>query len=277
MFKELQKGGVFKKYSLNSLESYKKSIISIKDFFGSYSLKTISQEVLLGVPFRKYKRENTNLYNLAAILKIGERKAKNILRENTIGEYSKEEFISKLRSLKELSNKKPKEFLPTLQKECLKAGVVAVYVPNMSNTYFGGATLWINKYPVILLKAEEQYEDIFWFNFFHEAGHVLKHSKKEVFISFDPDRCNRKDDIEIEADNFASEILMPNFEDEIKKIKPGVPQDELINIISKKYKISKSIVAGRLCYDLNRRGMKDIWEKLSDYRPIIKEKITFTH
>ena len=272
-FKELQKGGVFGKYILNSENNYKKSIIDIKDFFGSHSLQSISNEILLGVPFRKYKRENTNQYNLAAILKIGEREARKILRENIIKKYSERDFVKKLGILRKLTNKKPREFLKTLQKECLNFGVIVVYVPNMSKTFFGGATIWINDYPIILLKTENQWEDIFWFNFYHEVGHILKHGKKEIFINFDEDnRKNKIEKVEIEANEFASEILMPNFEKTNRQIRKGILIDERIDIISKKFGVSKSIVVGRLCLN---SGLKDVWRKFSNYRPIIKEKASF--
>ena len=270
-FKELQKGGVFSNYALNSKDNYKKSIIDIKNFFGSHSLESISSEVLLGVPFRKYDKKNINQYNLAAILKIGEREARKILRENTVKKYDKNIFFNNLNSFKKLINKSPKEFLEILQKECLNFGVVVIYVPNMTNTGFGGATLWINNYPVILLKAEKQHEDIFWFNFFHEVGHVLKHNKKEPLINLDENNEN-EDKIEVEADEFSSEMLMPNFKEISRQIPKDVSIDEWIHIVSKKHKVPKNIVAGRLG---KISGLKDIWKKINKYRPTIKQKISF--
>ncbi|MBU4480390.1 HigA family addiction module antidote protein [Patescibacteria group bacterium] len=269
-FKELQKGGVFSSYVLNNEDSYKKSIIKIKDFFGSYSLQSISGEVLLGVPFRKYDRKKTNQYNLAAILKIGEKKAIKILREKDVKKYDKNSFTQKLEFLRTLNNKKPKEFLELLQKECLEVGVVVVYVPNMTNTGFGGATIWIGDYPVVLLKVEKQWEDIFWFNFFHEAGHILKHSRKEISINFN--EKGEKEKNEIEADEFAGKILIPNFDEINKQVGKRLPEDKWIEIVSKKTGVSKSIIAGRLC---NTLSIEDIWKKLDKYRPTIKEKISF--
>lgn len=268
-FKELQQGGVFENYILNTEDSYKRSIIKIKDFFGSHSLKTIPDEFLLGVAFRKGSKKNINQYNLAAILKIGEKKAKKILKENSVSEYDKESFVCKLKVLKKLSNKKPKDFLEILQKESLGLGVIVVYVPNMNNTVFGGATLWLANRPVILLKVEKQREDIFWFNFYHEAGHVVKHSKREVFVDFDED--GKKEKIEIEADDFASSMLIPNF-DEISKEAGSVITDSWFEFVSKKTGVSKSIVTGRVCHIANFEGA---WKTLNKYRPTIKEKVTF--
>jgi len=269
-FKELQKGGVFDNYVLNTKDSYKKAIISFKDFFGSYSLRGISNESLLGVPFRKYNIKNINQYNLSALLKIGEKKAKQVIIENIVIDYDEKAFINKIETLRKLSNKKQKDFLTLLQKECLEVGIIVVYVPNMKNTGFGGATLWMGNRPVILLKVENQREDIFWFNFFHEVGHVVKHSKKEVFIDFDKD--GNKNDIEIEADEFASEMLIPDFDKIKEQMKRGLPVDQYIEIISKKVDVSKSVVAGRLCNDIN---LNVAWKAFNKYRPVIKERISF--
>jgi len=270
-FKELQKGGVFDDYILKTEESYKKSIIYSKDFFGSNSLQRIPDEFLLGVPFRKYNIKNINQYNLSALLKIGEMKARQIMTENSIIDYNEKIFVNSLQKISGLSNKNQKEFLLQLQKECLGVGVVVVYVPNMSNTGFGGATLWIGNCPVILLKVENQWEDIFWFNFFHEVGHIVKHSKKEVFIDFDMN--GKKDDNEVEADEFAQKKLIPNFSEMIEQLEEGLPIEKCIEVISNKSGVSKSIVAGRLCKFI---GFRDMWKILNKFRPVIKEKVGFS-
>jgi addiction module HigA family antidote len=269
-FKELQKRGVFSGFVLNSNESFRQAITNTKDFFGSYSLMNISNEVLLGVPFRKYNRTNINQYNLAAILKIGEKKAWRILRGTGVREYDEKKFLGKANGLRVLSKKSPKEFLEVLQKECLDAGIVVVYVPNMPHTAFNGATLWIGNHPVILLKAENQREDIFWFTFFHEAGHVVKHGKREVFIDFDKDGNKEKSESEVDA--FAENMLIPDFNETMKQMEKGLPVGRWIEIIAQKADVSKSIVAGRLC---NMVKFDGVWKILNQYRPTIKEKVGF--
>ncbi|MCV7072838.1 ImmA/IrrE family metallo-endopeptidase, partial [Mycobacterium rufum] len=58
---------------------------------------------------------------------------------------------------------------------------------------------------VIALSDRYKTEDQFWFSFFHEAGHVLLHSKKETFI----DDGSESDDIEDAANRFAANTLIP--------------------------------------------------------------------
>ncbi|MEA3272606.1 MAG: HigA family addiction module antitoxin [Patescibacteria group bacterium] len=269
-FKELQKGHIFENYLLNTRINCKKAIIDIKNFFGSYSLRSIPDEAFLGVAFRKGGKKDISEYNLAAILKIGDRKAKAILKDGGISRYNKINFLKLLPKLKKISNETQKDFLRLLQEECLKVGVIVVYVPNMTNTVFGGATMRIANHPVILLKVENQREDIFWFNFYHEAGHIVKHSKKKVFIDFDED--GQKNEFEIDANEFASSILYSDFDEIKNKIEKNAPLDIRIKKISQIVGISKSIVAGKIC---NLVGCSEAWKILSKYRPTIKEKIGF--
>ena len=49
-----------------------------------------------------------------------------------------------------------------------------------------------------MLSLRHRYEDVFWFSFFHELGHVLLH--KHLYINTDPVDGEQKSDIEQEAD-----------------------------------------------------------------------------
>ncbi|MFP4022710.1 MAG: HigA family addiction module antitoxin, partial [Candidatus Paceibacterota bacterium] len=181
-FKELQRFGLGEGLTARTKEEKRKIVILLKDFFETSSLDSVQDKNILGVAFRKYDRKNINQYNLAALLKIGEKEAKKYLDDPELAEYDEDGFKSNLENIKRLTKLKPKEFRRKLQQECLKFGVIVVYVPNISHTFFGGATTWIGGRPVIMLKLENQHEDTFWFNFFHESAHILKHNKKEIFI-----------------------------------------------------------------------------------------------
>jgi Zn-dependent peptidase ImmA (M78 family) len=54
-------------------------------------------------------------------------------------------------------------------------------------------------------------DDHLWFTFFHEAGHILLHGKKEVYIEAQEGGYQETKGIskEKEADLFAQEILIP--------------------------------------------------------------------
>jgi addiction module HigA family antidote len=89
-----------------------------------------------------------------------------------------------------------------LQAVCLKAGVKVVYTPTLSDLPVIGSTRWMLDTPLIQLSVCDPADARFWFTFFHEAGHILLHGKKEIFLEkieytdMDPDK-------EGQADQFA--------------------------------------------------------------------------
>lgn len=269
-FKELQRLKVFESFRLYK-ESFRKAVLSMKSFFEVSTLEDISDKKVLGVAFRKYNSSNLNQYNLAALLKIGEKKMREALKRLQLKEYSEDIFSKKLNDIKTLTTKKPSVFLKELQEVCLECGVVVVYVPNIKHTYFGGAITWMGGRPIVMLKVEKQHEDIFWFNFFHEAGHILKHSRKEFFVDFEN---GEKTEIEKEADTFAQTTLIPNFEallNESSKIK-GVSIESWLETASQSVGVTSSIIAGRICNDWGKKNV-NIWRFFSSERQTIQEKV----
>ncbi len=264
-FKELQKRGLFQEINLKAGGALKKAVLEVKNFFEVATLESIRDKNILGVAFRKYDRINLNEYNLAALIKAGEKKARKVLKDSSLKEYNAERFLFELPKLKVLTKQKPSVFLRGLQERCKGLGIIVVYVPNLTHTYFGGATTWVGGHPVIILKAEKQREDTFWFNFFHEAGHILKHNKKEFFIDFEN---GKKTEVEKEVDDFAQKTLIPNFKEITDNFKFGNIETWLEQS-AQSADVSQSIIAGRVCNIVGGNA----WRRLSKHRPTIKEKV----
>ena len=89
---------------------------------------------------------------------------------------------------------------------CATAGVVVVFVPEVKGCRISGAAWWANPTRgVIALSDRYKKDDFFWFTFFHEAAHLLLHSKKETFVDDGKDN----DVLEDEANRWASDFLIP--------------------------------------------------------------------
>ena len=99
---------------------------------------------------------------------------------------------------------------------------------------------------IIMLSDRGKKDDIIWFTFFHEIGHLLKHSRKEVFVDLDDKEENN---IEKEADKFARNILIPDksYNEFIRKNK--VFTEENLKDFSKRVNILPGILVGRLQKD----------------------------
>ena len=112
---------------------------------------------------------------------------------------------------------------------------------------------------MIQISDRNKYTDIFWFTVFHEICHILKHSKKNIFIDFEEKYKNVSDD-EKEADEFARNVLIPKNEYEIF-LKKHNYSDESIISFSNEISIPEGIVAGRLAFE----GYRD-WKSISRFR-----------
>jgi Zn-dependent peptidase ImmA (M78 family) len=102
-----------------------------------------------------------------------------------------------------------------------------------------GASKWLTPTKaMILLGLRGKREDQFWFSFFHEAGHILNDSRKDVYIN-DGTRDDRR---EKDADTFATSLLVPpQFHPRLQCLKT---KTELI-AFAKETGISPGIVAGQ--------------------------------
>ena len=96
-------------------------------------------------------------------------------------------------------------------------------------------------------------DDILWFTLFHEIAHLIKHSKKEIFIDdkkeifIDDDNID-KTEIELEANNYAKNILIKDTEYN-NFIKNNRYTEKQIKDFAKANNVNTGIVIGRLQKD----------------------------
>ena len=114
--------------------------------------------------------------------------------------------------MKSLCAEQPADFAVALQHLCAKAGVKLVYTPCLPKAPINGSTRWINDVPCIQMTGRHKRNDIFWFTFFHELGHILLHGKKDIFLE-DVEYADKQREKEEEADAFSSRILLSQTEE----------------------------------------------------------------
>lgn len=209
-------------------------------FFAIDSLFSVQK--VLEVAFRKSTSGKVDKGSLAAWLKIGEIEA----RETAAAEFDEEKLKENLPEMRALTTENPEKYSQKLAEICAKCGIVLVYTPHLKNTRVNGAARWLTpEKALIQLSLRYSYADIFWFTFFHEIGHILKHSKKETFVSFEEGGITSE--MEQEADNFAKKILISPKAD-FKKFKqsltPGNLKQNILSF-SENINIDPGVVAGR--------------------------------
>ena len=82
------------------------------------------------------------------------------------------------------------------------------FVPDLHNLNLRGAAYWVTKDKAVIIVSDRmKLENRFWFALFHEAMHVLLHSKKALFIDYGGS-ANEQPSEEREADEAAANTLI---------------------------------------------------------------------
>jgi len=207
------------------------------------------------VSYRRARKFESDLGSLAAWLRLGELQAQAIDCKN----YDEKKFKENLATIRALTAEPPEVFEPELKRLCAESGVALVLVSELPRTRVSGATRWMNPYKAIIqLSLRYKSDDQFWFTFFHEAGHVILHSSKEIFLEGISHRSDKED----EADNFAANFLIPPS-DYKRLLNTGYSSKAAIRTFAESIGIAPGIVVGRLqhdgrlpmsyCNDLKRR------------------------
>lgn len=195
--------------------------------------------------FRKSAKVESDPFALAAWLREGEILARDVSCEP----YDQSRFLDMLQEVRGLTRLEPNGWWPELQEQCASAGIAVVIVPSYPGERANGATRWLGPDKALIqLSLRYRWEDIFWFSFFHEAGHVVLHRKKDVFIEVAPrDRAGgvAERQREEEADRFASRTLIPD----VNEHRLSTLTLAEIEGFARRLGIAPAIVLGRLQHD----------------------------
>ena len=195
------------------------------------------------IAFRKSNKLEAEIGPTSAWLRLGEIQAEKI----DCAPFNEEKLHSSLEELRGLTLvTDPSVFIPQLTKICAESGIAVVFAPAFKGAPVCGATRWLTtKKAAIILSLRYKTDDQLWFTFFHELGHILKHSKKDLFVDFEKKTAQRTPE-ENEADSFAAECLIPNAE--LSKHLARITQysREVILSLAQSLKISTGILVGRL-------------------------------
>ncbi len=174
---------------------------------------------------------------VATWLRLGELDARDIKTAS----FNASDFRAALSHIRGLT--RAADFSAELVAACAKAGVALVFVREIGGERASGASRWLSaSRALIQLSDRYKREDHFWFAFFHEAAHVLLHSKKQTFIhdgSEDPR-------LEGEANRFASDVLIPRSQ---AHRLPHLTTTSDVLLFADEIGIAPGIVVGRLQHD----------------------------
>jgi addiction module HigA family antidote len=193
---------------LPQVKTMQEKTMEMLSFFGFSNHKAWEEYYFkqqLKVAFRISLAHTKDPFAVSAWLRQGEIKASELNAKK----YSEKKFKEALPLLKSMMVNHPDKSFNQLQTICLEVGVKVVKTSSLNNAPISGATRWLSDTPLIQLTENYTPTDNFWFTFFHEAGHILLHGKKDVFLENleYSDKDNQK---EKEADSFAKKWLEQN-------------------------------------------------------------------
>lgn len=195
----------------------------------------------LHAQFRRAKpEEQTNLAAITAWLRLGEIEA----AKRSVAGYNAAALEASLAQMRSLSQLPAEDIGRELVRLCAEVGVVLVFVPALPGTHVSGVARWFNGKPLIQLSLLGKWNDVFWFSFFHEVAHVLKHPHRAVFLDDASSGETVNSVEEQDANRFASDVLLPKrFRAELMSM---ALTPEAVSDLAQRIGVHPGIVVGQL-------------------------------
>ena len=143
---------------------------------------------------------------ITAWLRLGEIAALNV----ELPPFSADTLHAGIPAMRALTVRPAAEMGTALTALCSGAGVVLMFQPPFPGTHVSGVARWLGDRPLIQLSLLGKWNDVFWFSFFHEVAHILKHPKRAVFLDDASSGATVQSKEEKEADQFAEDVLIPS-------------------------------------------------------------------
>lgn len=197
-------------------------------------------EKRLKIAFRLSLKHTNEAPAISAWLRRGEILSQNI----EAPDYNEKRFRDTLYDIKSVMATHPPDFFSQLKSICLSAGVKVVYTQCLPKAPINGCSRWINDTPLIQLSGRYKRNDIFWFTFFHEVGHIILHGKKDIFLEkvkyedFDENKEN-------ESDEFAIEWTLNNKQEKEILMNDSLDVPKIFKY-AEKFNTNPAIIIGRL-------------------------------
>ena len=199
---ELKKWGFLPDTRINS-----ETVSGVLSFFGVGSVEAwYGQQERMAIAFRHSPSFASDEKALATWLRIGELEADQI----ECDDYSRGKFRGALKHIRELTSTPGDSTLERARELCLGSGVVLSIIKPLPKTALSGASRWLTpRKALIQLSARHMSDDHLWFSLFHEAAHILLHSKKDIFIHNSNGELTEE---EQGANEWATDFLIPRTE-----------------------------------------------------------------
>jgi addiction module HigA family antidote len=195
----------------------------------------------LGLSYRHSPSFLSQENALFSWLRLGELTAAKL----QLKEYDRATFVKALQDIRSLTTKPAQEFIPTMKKLCADAGVAFIILQPLNGLALSGISRWLSpRRALIQQTVRHMANDHFWFTFYHEAAHLLLHSRKSVFVDGNKIANSNSSD-EHEANDWAAAYLVPP-----SRLEQFIAQDlftqQSVRNFAEEIGIAPGIVVGQL-------------------------------
>ncbi len=218
-------------------------VSALLSFFGAGSVEAWqAKHEAARVAYRHSPSFKSDESALATWLRLGEMEAEKAECED----YGERAFKRALSRVRKLTASRSVESLDEAKRLCSESGVVLAVVKPLPDTALSGATRWLTpRKALIQLSARHMRDDQLWFSFFHEAAHILLHSKRDVFVHDTDGKITEADE---EADRWAADFLVPPHHWEGFVTRRAFTKAAILRF-AREQEIAPGVVVGRLQHE----------------------------
>ena len=168
-------------------------------------------------------------------------------RKMATADYDETRFRVAMGEIRNMTNDTPEIFLPRMIDLCAAAGVAFVSTRELPKSGANGAARWLGpRKGLIQLSLKWKWADVFWFTFFHEAGHILLHGNRTFVDVAEIGSSNTPE--EDQASRFAADFLV-NEKDWDAFIREQDWTEPSVRRFAENVGVHPGIVAGRLHHE----------------------------
>jgi HTH-type transcriptional regulator / antitoxin HigA len=182
-------------------------VSQLLQFFGVGSVEACRERFkeLASVAYRHSPSFNSAEECLLVWLRMGEREAE----KTPVQDFNRSTFLEQLREIRGLTKRPITQFIPEITARCALAGVAFAITKPLQGVALSGISRWLTPRKAIIQQSlRHMANDHFWFTFYHEAAHLLLHSRKSIFLD-GKGYSSASTEEEEEANNWAANFLIP--------------------------------------------------------------------
>lgn len=170
---------------LNWIDKHEDTVSLIDNMLSYFSVANTSsfhnfyENDLYSTAIKFASKDRQDTHALSAWLRKGDLQATEFRAAN----FRKSEFLDALQVIKNFMEEDDVNMIiGKILEHARDCGVKIVFTDQLSDVNVIGSARWLNDHPLIQMRCRYDSVNQFWKTFYHEAGHIVLHGRKELFV-----------------------------------------------------------------------------------------------